>query len=104
MGHLMMRTALKVTITMMEYLLYNSYTTVMRYLREGRRVLAHRHDPQQPGDAEELDRGDGIAGQGQVDVPRHDGGQVDERDCPRRKPPFWAVKRPAHPHESATQN
>ena len=26
------------------------------------------------------------------------------RYCPRRKPPFWAVKRRARPHESAARN
>jgi hypothetical protein len=29
---------------------------------------------------------------------------VDVDPCPRRKPPFWAVKRPARPYKSAIQN
>jgi hypothetical protein len=29
---------------------------------------------------------------------------VDRDHCPGRKPPFWAVKRPARPYKSPTQN
>jgi hypothetical protein len=37
-----------------------------------------------------------------VEVPRCAGRA--RRNCPRRKPPFWAVKRPARPYKSPIQN
>ena len=67
-------------------------------------VVVHRQDPDQPGDGE----GDGVrqrhddhAHVAQLHQGRHDGRE--DEDCPRRKPPFSAVKRPARPYRSAIQ-